>query len=46
MLFDDNHDGHPEEALYDTDGDGEPDLRGVFRNGEDEPYRWEKIAEK
>lgn len=46
MLFDDNQDGHPDQALYDTDGNGKPDTRGDFRNGESEPYRWEKIAEK
>ncbi|HEY8615198.1 serine protease [Phenylobacterium sp.] len=46
MYFDDNQDGDFETALYDTDGNGKPDLRGDFRNGEDEPYRMEKISEK
>jgi S1-C subfamily serine protease len=46
MFFDDNHDGFPEQALYDTDGNGKPDMKGDFRKGETEPYRWEKIAEK
>lgn len=45
MYFDDRHDGSFDTALYDTDGDGKPDMRGEFRNGEDEPYRWEKIKE-
>ncbi|HEY8573421.1 S1C family serine protease [Phenylobacterium sp.] len=45
MFFDDNHDGYPEQALYDTDGNGKPDMKGDFRKGELEPYRWEKIAE-
>jgi S1-C subfamily serine protease len=44
IYFDANHDGHPEWAVYDTDGDGKPDLRGEFRKNEDEPYRWEKIS--
>lgn len=45
MFFDDRHDGVFDSALYDTDGNGKPDMRGEFRNGEDEPYRWEKIKE-
>lgn len=45
MLFDDNRDGAFDVALYDTDGNGKPDMKGVFRNGEDEPYRYEKIKE-
>lgn len=44
MYFDDKHDGTFDTALYDTDGDGKPDTRGFFRNGEKEPYRWEKIS--
>jgi hypothetical protein len=43
--YDYNHDGEPEYALYDTDGDGKYDLKGEFRKGEDEPYRWERITE-
>ncbi|WP_334161577.1 hypothetical protein [Phenylobacterium sp.] len=45
MYFDDRHDGVLDSALYDTDGNGRPDMRGEFRNGEDEPYRWERIRE-
>lgn len=33
----------PIEIYLDDDGDGQPDLRGDYRNGEDEPYRFEKI---
>jgi hypothetical protein len=42
-LLDFDRDGAFDAAFYDTDGDGEADLRGDFRNGEDEPYRWEKL---
>ena len=42
-VFDKNHDGKPESGLYDTDGDGEFDMEGRFRNGETEPYRYERI---
>jgi S1-C subfamily serine protease len=45
IYYDYNHDGEPEYALYDTDGDGKYDLKGEFRKGEDEPYRWERITE-
>lgn len=45
MIFDERHDGTPDLALYDTDGNGKPDLKGLYRNGEDEPYRFEKIKE-
>ena len=44
FYFDQNRDGHPEFALYDTDGDGKIDMRAEFRNNEDEPYRWEKVS--
>ncbi|CAN7482060.1 S1C family serine protease [Phenylobacterium sp. LjRoot225] len=44
IYYDKNRDGHPEWAVYDTDGDGKADLRGDFRNNEDDPYRWEKIS--
>lgn len=30
-------------ALYDSDGDGKLDLRRLYRRGEDDPYRCEKI---
>ena len=45
LIFDDRHDGKPDLALYDTDGNGKPDMKGLYRNGEDEPYRYEKIKE-
>jgi S1-C subfamily serine protease len=44
VYYDYNHDGEPEYALYDTNADGKYDLRGEFRKGEDEPYRWERIS--
>lgn len=43
MLYDDDRDGDFESALYDTDGDGVADLSGKFRDGEDEPYMYEKL---
>jgi S1-C subfamily serine protease len=43
VLVDKNRDGSPETGLYDTDANGEFDLLGTFRKGEDEPYKWEKI---
>ncbi|WP_374574541.1 trypsin-like peptidase domain-containing protein [Phenylobacterium sp.] len=45
MLFDDDRDGQTDAAYLDTDGDGKPDLRGDFRPGESEPYRYEKISQ-
>ena len=42
-LFDQNRDGKPERGLYDTDSDGEFDMEGRFKNGETEPYRYERI---
>lgn len=42
-VFDQNRDGNPERGLYDTDRDGEFDLEGRFRNGEAEPYRYDRI---
>jgi S1-C subfamily serine protease len=45
FYFDQNRDGHPEWALYDTDNDGKLDMKAEFRNGEDEPYRWEKVSQ-
>ena len=43
VVFDKNRDGNPESGLYDTDGDGEFDMEGRFRDGETEPYRYERI---
>jgi hypothetical protein len=45
LFLDGNHDGAPDRAVYDSDGDGKPDLKGFFRNKEREPYKWEKAAE-
>jgi hypothetical protein len=45
MIVDDRQDGKPDVALYDTDANGKPDLKGLYRNGEKEPYRFEKIRE-
>jgi hypothetical protein len=42
VIVDGDRDGNPDLALYDTDGDGKADLRGDYRNGEDEPYRYER----
>lgn len=42
LILDRDRDGNPDVALYDTDGDGKPDLLGEYRNGEDEPYRYER----
>ena len=42
-IFDQNRDGRPERGIYDTDGDGEFDMEGRFRNGESEPYRYDRI---
>lgn len=44
IYYDANRDGEADWVIYDTDADGKPDLRGDFRKGEDEPYRWEKIS--
>jgi hypothetical protein len=41
VLVDENRDGEPENSLHDTDGDGEPELVGYFKEGADEPYRYE-----
>jgi S1-C subfamily serine protease len=45
LIFDDGHDGKPDLAMYDTDGNGKLDMKGLYRRGEDEPYRYEKIKE-
>lgn len=46
VIFDDGHDGKPDLAFYDTDGNGKFDLKGLYRRGEDDPYRYEKIKEE
>lgn len=45
VILDEDRDGDPDLALYDTDGDGKIDLRGLYRNGEPEPYRYVKVRE-
>jgi S1-C subfamily serine protease len=45
ILYDDDRDGNIDGGLYDTDADGKPDVRGYFRNGENEPYRMERITD-
>jgi S1-C subfamily serine protease len=44
VYYDQDRDGETDWALYDSDGDGAYDYRGDFRKGEDQPYRWEKLA--
>jgi S1-C subfamily serine protease len=43
LLIDENRDGNIEYSLHDVTGNGEPDLVGHYRDGEDEPYKVEKI---
>jgi hypothetical protein len=40
-LLDFERDGVFDKSIYDSNFDGEPDLAGYYRNGEDEPYRFE-----
>jgi len=44
VLYDEDRDGNIDYSIMDVDGDGEPDLVGYYRNGEDEPYRVEKVS--
>lgn len=44
IALDDNRDGKPDRALYDTDHNGKIDMVGVYRAGENEPYRFERVA--
>ncbi|WP_374578272.1 S1C family serine protease [Phenylobacterium sp.] len=43
VIVDVDQDGEFDFGLYDTDHDGKPDLKGEFKPGADEPYRYEKI---
>jgi S1-C subfamily serine protease len=45
MIFDEKHDGKPEYALIDTDKNGKPDMKGFYRRGAHEPYRYEPMSE-
>ena len=45
VIVDMDQDGAFDLGLYDTDYDGKPDLKGYFRPGADEPYRYEKIED-
>lgn len=44
VYVDDGRDGTFDYSLHDIDADGKADLRGYYRKGEDEPYRYEKVA--
>jgi len=44
MYFDADRDGEADWAVFDTDSDGKFDIRGEYRKGEAEPYRWERIS--
>ena len=43
VLVDENRDGNLDFQMADTNGDGEPDIVGYYRNGEDTPYRYERV---
>lgn len=43
MLLDVDRDGKIDESMHDTDNDGLPDMQGFYRNGENEPYRYERM---
>ena len=45
VIVDMDQDGAFDLGLYDTDYDGKPDLKGYFRPGADEPYRYEEIED-
>jgi S1-C subfamily serine protease len=42
VLFDENRDGNWDYALFDLDGNKSAELIGYYKEGEDEPYRYEK----
>ncbi len=44
MFVDERRDGAIEYAFYDTVGDGKFHVKGYFRPGESEPYRYEPIS--
>ena len=44
-LFDEGHDGDLDFAFFDTNADGKQDVVGYYRDGEDKPYKLEKIKE-
>ncbi len=43
VLVDENRDGNLDFQIADTNGDGKPDIVGFYRNGEDTPYRYERV---
>lgn len=43
-LLDTDRDGDTDLSISDSDGDGKADLAGHYRDGEDEPYKWERIS--
>ena len=42
VLFDENRDGNWDYALFDLDGNKSAELIGYYKEGENEPYRYEK----
>lgn len=44
VLINRDHDGDADGAYYDTDGDGKLDMEGFYRDGEKEPYRYERLS--
>jgi S1-C subfamily serine protease len=46
MFFDEDWDDDFEFSTYDTDGNGKIDMVGEFRDGEDEPFRFERVDEE
>ena len=42
VLYDENRDGNWDYALFDLDGDKSAELIGFYKDGESEPYRYEK----
>lgn len=43
VLIDEDRDGNPEAQVADTNGDGKGDIVGFYRNGENTPYRYERV---
>jgi S1-C subfamily serine protease len=43
VLYDQNRDGDVDYSEIDTDHDGAPDMRGSYKKGESEPYKYERI---
>lgn len=43
MLIDEDRDGDFERSLHDTDGDGKSDVVAYYKDGEDDPYKVERM---